>query len=880
MEPVPSLLDLDDSSSRKKSFSASPKTPSHKNAKSLTPQFSGARSTPSSSINPPPLPPKDSHLLKLAPRSSRAEPLSFVDTSPDNEFYNSQLSSGVGYVPFNHTQGNNTPSSIQRELESQHDQDYMSYTQNYDDYDLEATESTNLNPNNTPKPQNKNKKFSTRLSKGWHNSNMPTSESRKNLIAFDGFSSANSPSSMYSDNHFANNRHFDSPISHSQSYANGFNQLNDNDHLLDMANSPSYPPFDYDRYSIRTGLGSMFHERAPSPPLPELPPGGVPSDNSKIISKELRRQNKLKNMNKPPPIAPFAATHPSVYYPQAGGGIAGPDSAAPNGVLYKNHRKQQTKLQRYMKMPWIVYILTVIQTIVFIVEFIQMGILTGSPIQTQPIFNPMIGPSSYVLINMGARFTPCMHGINNITNSPTLLFPCPNSTTATTNLCSLAELCGMGGGVLTPAQIDAAISSGATDANDAPLKPNQWWRFITPIFLHAGIIHLGFNMLLQVKLGGEIERNIGHIRFFIVYFAAGIGGFLLGGNFTPDGIASTGASGSLFGLIALDLLDLLFNWSVYENPYRTLILHIVEFVISFVIGLLPGLDNFSHIGGFCMGLVMGTAVLPSPRMLRKKKNDHLRMLKQDQALRNMELGEGGRFHDTNTNGAEYEDVSLTTFGDRSNRGNGGLVEEYKDELPATRPDDGSKKDNAFVTTRLTRTGGDGNGGSSSGGGQSSSSSSSSSTDTYVANTSKGRETAQPKNSQNLSRVDSSTIDPFASNAGSELPDGFRNEPPMHKRSGSGMLIHRRPRSWYTWMTVRIVCLGLVFAYFIGLILNFRRGGGNCSWCKYLSCLPVHGWCDLGNIQLSSTSSGNSGAAFGYMMIYFVHRMLFRDVKRR
>lgn len=41
------------------------------------------------------------------------------------------------------------------------------------------------------------------------------------------------------------------------------------------------------------------------------------------------------------------------------------------------------------------------------------------------------------------------------------------------------------------------------------------------------------------------------------------------------------------------------------------------------------------------------------------------MIKQDQALRNMEQGEGGRFHDTNTNGTEYEDVSLTTFGDRS-----------------------------------------------------------------------------------------------------------------------------------------------------------------------------------------------------------------------
>lgn len=111
-----------------------------------------------------------------------------------------------------------------------------------------------------------------------------------------------------------------------------------------------------------------------------------------------------------------------------------------------------------------------------------MGVLTGSPIQTQPTFNPMIGPSTYLLINMGARFTPCMHGIDKITNDPMLRFPCPNSTTVTTNVCSLAELCGMAGGVVDPAGLETAIKAGATDANTAPLKPNQWWRFITPIF--------------------------------------------------------------------------------------------------------------------------------------------------------------------------------------------------------------------------------------------------------------------------------------------------------------------------------------------------------------------------------------------------------------
>lgn len=128
-------------------------------------------------------------------------------------------------------------------------------------------------------------------------------------------------------------------------------------------------------------------------------------------------------------------------------------------------------------------------------------------IQTKPNFNIMIGPSPYVLINMGARFTPCMHNIKKIIEAdggPVLQWPCPNTTTLTDNKCTLAELCGMGGGV--PNQ------EGITDFKDRSHEPNQWWRFITPIFLHAGIIHIGFNMLLQWTLGRDMEKEIGRSR--------------------------------------------------------------------------------------------------------------------------------------------------------------------------------------------------------------------------------------------------------------------------------------------------------------------------------------------------------------------------------
>jgi membrane associated rhomboid family serine protease len=349
-----------------------------------------------------------------------------------------------------------------------------------------------------------------------------------------------------------------------------------------------------------------------------------------------------------------------------------------------------------MEKPWIVWGFSVIQLAVFIAEFIKMGVLTGTPVQTQPSFNPMIGPSGYLLINMGARFTPCMHAIEGITDTPSLKFPCPNSTTTDTNTCSLQELCGMGG------------------LGD---PPNQWWRFITPIFLHAGIIHISFNLLLQIKLGSEIERSIGHIRFLIIYLAAGIGGFVFGGNFTPDGIVSTGASGSLFGVIALELLDLLFKWQLYEKPVRALLLLLVEIIISFGIGLLPGLDNFSHIGGFVIGLLLGIALLRSPLFIRKQAGNSFK--DQQEMLNNAETG-GVKAHWLN---------------------------------PAT---------------------------------------------------------------------------------------SFKNRSPL----------------WYGWIVVRVAAIVIIVVYFVTLIKQFENGGGNCSWCKYLSCIPVKDWCNVGNIQVSNNGYTN------------------------
>ncbi|KAF2964957.1 hypothetical protein GQX73_g8615 [Xylaria multiplex] len=382
------------------------------------------------------------------------------------------------------------------------------------------------------------------------------------------------------------------------------------------------------------------------------------------------------------------------------------------------------------RIPIVVYLFSIIQVAVFIAELVKAAQLTGSPIQTSPYFNPVIGPSQSVLISMGSRYVPCMKNVHTIQDyvpeakysclGPGFPFLCPNSTSNEAQ-CTLSEVCGFGG-VPNPEWL-------GTDGLSQKPEPNQWFRFITPIFLHAGFIHIGFNLLLQLTLGRDIEIAIGSIRFFLVYISAGIFGFVLGGNFAAPGISSTGASGALFGIIAITLLDLLYSWNERSNPGRELFFILIEIVISFVLGLLPGLDNFSHIGGFIVGLTLGISVLHSPNFLRRRiGEDHF-------------------------GGPSYSSV----------------------------------------------------GGSAT---------------TSVA-----------------------------------FPAFYRN--PV------GFFKGRKPL-WWGWWLLRAGFLVLVIVVFIVLLKNFYSGQNQCGWCKYLSCIPVNGWCDQGTFTITYNTTCPNTARFSLL----------------
>jgi membrane associated rhomboid family serine protease len=249
-------------------------------------------------------------------------------------------------------------------------------------------------------------------------------------------------------------------------------------------------------------------------------------------------------------------------------------------------KKRGIGRQRY---PVVVWTLTVIMVAVFIYELVVNAKAQGTPVSFHPAVNPTLGPSGSALIRVGARFPPCMKNVSQVPS--TLNLPCLNDTANPPDrLCTIEDLCGHGG-----------------FHNEVP---NQWWRFITPIFLHAGFLHIGLNMLAQLTASAQIEREMGSGGFFVLYFAAGIFGNVLGGNFALVGVPSVGASGAIFGTIAVTWVDLLAHWKILYKPGVRLFWLFVELILGVALGYIPYVDNFAHLGGFLMGLLVGTVFYP------------------------------------------------------------------------------------------------------------------------------------------------------------------------------------------------------------------------------------------------------------------------------
>jgi membrane associated rhomboid family serine protease len=169
----------------------------------------------------------------------------------------------------------------------------------------------------------------------------------------------------------------------------------------------------------------------------------------------------------------------------------------------------------------------------------------------------------------------------------------------TVMLLAAAVLSGSGFGLLDPSA-RALCRLGALNAA-AVAESGQWWRLLTVMVLHAGLLHWAFNSWALWVFGPALERLLGRLRFVALYVGSGLvgAGASFAFNQTTLGV---GASGAIFGLLGA-LIAFFFRRrsSGGSVPLQNLLL--VLLLNLFIASRNPSIDNLAHIGGFLGGLV-------------------------------------------------------------------------------------------------------------------------------------------------------------------------------------------------------------------------------------------------------------------------------------
>ena len=138
-------------------------------------------------------------------------------------------------------------------------------------------------------------------------------------------------------------------------------------------------------------------------------------------------------------------------------------------------------------------------------------------------------------------------------------------------------------------------------------KNGEYFRLLSCMFLHAGIIHLLCNMYSLYVIGPQVESFFGKYKFLFIYLFSGITGSILSLAFSADNVVSVGASGAIFGLLGA-ILYFGYHYRVYlGNVLKSQIVPIImlNLFIGFVVS---GIDNFAHIGGLIGGIFAAMAM--------------------------------------------------------------------------------------------------------------------------------------------------------------------------------------------------------------------------------------------------------------------------------
>ncbi|MEK4090522.1 MULTISPECIES: rhomboid family intramembrane serine protease [unclassified Viridibacillus] len=153
------------------------------------------------------------------------------------------------------------------------------------------------------------------------------------------------------------------------------------------------------------------------------------------------------------------------------------------------------------------------------------------------------------------------------------------------------------------------------------IADGEYWRLVTPIFLHAGFLHLLFNMFWLYLFGPELEKIAGKMRFFTIYFFAGLLGNVATYLIQPPNYISVGASGAIFGIFGAFAALVYYTRNTMPQLKQTILpLIIVSVIMTF---LQSNVNATAHIVGLLTGFIIGLIDFHPRRILnwriKKKK---------------------------------------------------------------------------------------------------------------------------------------------------------------------------------------------------------------------------------------------------------------------
>lgn len=167
----------------------------------------------------------------------------------------------------------------------------------------------------------------------------------------------------------------------------------------------------------------------------------------------------------------------------------------------------------------------------------------------------------------------------------------------------------VGGGLLNFGGISNRVLLILGASLPLPYDLMQPWRFITAVFLHASLIHIGFNMWVLIDIGPIVEELYGSGRYLFIFVLTGLVGYIASSFF---GFMSIGASGALLGLIGVLLAVTTKRHGAQSKMLRSQLLRWLLYIA--ILGFLPGLhiDNAAHLGGLIAGFILGRLMTDRP----------------------------------------------------------------------------------------------------------------------------------------------------------------------------------------------------------------------------------------------------------------------------